>query len=295
MPNINLIKSFISVVEEGSFTLAAKKNKVSKTIISRHIKELESTLNIRLLNRNTRTTSLTSSGETYYTEIKRIIKKLDNVHLEMSNENSKVSGVIQILAPNSLAEIRLIPFFCDFMKKHPNLKINLLLNDSCDDIFETGFDLAIRTGDLIKNDLGLIAKKLSEENVILCTTKEYLKNEVISCPNDLLNHKLILDDNLKNTKKWILSENGKTTTLDIESSYIMKVNSAQAVKQALIRDMGIAAIPENFVKDEIKSGQLLQILKNHKLPSRNIYALYVDRKYTPKKVRILIDELKAFF
>lgn len=294
MTSLALMKSFISTIEEGSFTAAARQLNVSKSLVSRHVRELEADLSTRLMNRSTKALSLTDAGRLYYEEARLLIEKLDDLNSSMRAGSNSISGALNILAPNGLTEILLMPFICQFNQAHPQLQINLRLNDNINDLASEGYDVAIRSGSLIDKDLGLIAQSISRTQNIMCTSPRYLATRSAPTePSDLAHHLLIQDVNLTKDNTWVFSNDEEQQSVTIEPS--ITVNSIQAVKQILHQGHGIAMLPKELARDELDKGEFVSLLTDYQLPHRKIYALYPARKHTPKKVKVFIDELKKYF
>lgn len=289
-----LIKSFISTVEEGSFTSASKKLGVSKSLVSRNVRDLESYLETRLMNRSTKTISLTDAGYQYYQESHTLIFQLEMLNDAVRFASHEMSGTLNILAPNGLTEILLMPFICNFSIKYPKLRMNLLLDDGLDDISAQGYDVAIRSGQLVKQDLDLVAKKVTEHGNIICASPDYLDNTTpILQPMDLHSHRIVEDPNLKNYKTWLFTRKGHQEAIQVAPS--LSVNSVQAVKEVLKKNYGVAMLPRELAEKELKNGQLIEVLKDYQLSKRAVYALYRERSNTPKKVKVFIEDLQAYF
>ena len=293
MDILSCIKSFTAVAEEGSFTKAAIKLKKSKVLISRHVSQLESYLMTRLFNRTTRTLSLTSLGQYYYENINPLISEITDINSLIREQKNGLSGSIRILAPNSFSEIICINPICSFNQKYPNINIELKLSNQIQSLSSEGFDIAIRSGDLIRSDLSLIAKKIFSYDIILCASAEYIKNhDKITCPTDLSKHQLLTDPILKNNQLWEFYKAGKVSTFFIERSLCM--DSAQAIKKALLLNHGVAMIPKIFVEEELNEGILIPLLQEYNLKQRNLYILYQNRKYVPYKIRLFIEEMTSY-
>ncbi|HDM8057612.1 LysR family transcriptional regulator [Vibrio harveyi] len=291
---ITLIKSFICTVEEGSFTGASKKLEVSKSLVSRNVRDLETYLGTRLMNRSTKALSLTDAGHQYYQEAHVLILQLEALNDTMRFDSNEISGTLNVLAPNGLTEILLMPFICGFSDRYPELRVNLLLDDGLDDISSQGYDVAIRSGRLVRQDSDLIATKITENRNIICASPQYLEaSSSLLQPRDLHSHRIIEDPNLKNYKVWRFNKAGKE--LDVQVSPSLSVNSVQAVKTALKQNYGVAMLPRALAEDELCKGELIEVLKDYQLPTRTVYALYRARSNTPRKVKVFIEELKAYF
>ncbi|AYV22715.1 LysR family transcriptional regulator [Vibrio mediterranei] len=290
---LTLMRSFISTVEEGSFTGASKQLGVSKSLVSRNIRDLENHLGTRLMNRSTKTLSLTDAGKHYYLESNILVTKLDTLNDSIRHDSVAMSGTLNVLAPNGLTEIMLMPFICEFCTRYPEVKVNLLLDDGVNDISSQGYDVAIRSGNLVKQDLDLVATKLTENQCIVCASPQYLQNhEPILHPTDLLSHRVVEDPNLKNYSLWRFRKGIEEH--DIEVSPSISVNSVQAIKVALLNHFGVAMLPRQLAKKEIIDGKLIEVLSHYQLQNRAVYALYRERVNTPRKVKTFIEELRAF-
>jgi len=291
---LTLVRSFICTVEEGSFTGASKKLEVSKSLVSRNVRDLETYLGTRLMNRSTKNISLTDAGHQYYQEAHVLVSKLEALNDAIRFDSNEISGTLNVLAPNGLTEILLMPFICDFSDKYPELRVNLLLDDGVDDISAQGYDVAIRSGRLVRQDLDLVAAKITENVNVVCGSPDYLRTApLIQQPIDLHSHRIIEDPNLKNYEVWrFLNEEEE---LDIQVSPSLSVNSVQAVKTALKKNYGIAMLPRELAEEELRNGELIELLKGYQLPKRTVYALYRERINTPRKVKVFIEELKAHF
>lgn len=288
------VKSFICTVEEGSFTAAAAKLNVSKSLVSRNIKDLENYLSVHLMNRSTKTLSLTNAGKQYYEEASVLVARFESLNDSIRIDSESISGHLNVLAPKGLSEVIFIPFVLEFTSRYPDIKLNLRLHDELYDLSEVGYDVAIRSGSLVRQDLDLIAITILEHHNIICASPEYLRTRPkINKPLDLLEHRLIEDPNLKVNGSWEFVLGEHCQRLDVVPA--ITVNSIQAVRRLLLANYGVAMIPQLLVRDKLERGELVHLLPEYELQKRGVYALYPDRQNTPKKVKLFIHELKAFF
>ncbi|QLE78933.1 LysR family transcriptional regulator [Francisella sp. Scap27] len=288
---LTCIKAFRAVVEEKSFTAAAKRLNLSKVLVSRYIANLEKHLNSQLLNRTTRSISLTSVGQTYYSRCVPLADEILNINNSIYEDKENLTGTLNVLAPSSLTEMYLMPSICSFRDKHPDISINLCLNNKVMDLFTEGFDVAIRSGNFVNRDLNLISVKLMDNDVITCASAKYLKtNKIIKIPADLLDQSLIVDNNLHNQDFWEFKKDNKVESIKVNSK--LSIDSIQAIKKALLLDQGIAMMPKFAVEEELKQGSLIHILNDYSIEKRSVYALYPSKRYVPSKVKLFIKELK---
>lgn len=287
------IKSFIVTVEEGSFTGAASKIGVSKSLVSRHVRELETYLNTRLLNRSTKSLSLTEAGRRYFSEAHGLVDRIEDLNDSLRFDSSEMVGALSVMAPKGLTEIMLMPFILEFSDKYPDLKLNLMLSDGVQDLAEVGYDIAIRSGDLVSKDLGMIARTICVNHNLVCASPSYLANHSdIQTPKDLTNHCIIEDPNLKNDGLWRFDLGGHFHDVNLQPK--LTVNSVQAVKAAVRSGYGIAMLPRQLAKEDLESGSIVEILSEYVLKERKVYALYRERVNTPRKVKAFIDELCSY-
>lgn len=288
------IKSFIVTVEEGSFTGAAKKIGVSKSLVSRHVRELEAYLNTRLLNRSTKSLSLTEVGRRYFNEAHGLVDGIEDLNDSLRFDSSEMVGSLSVMAPKGLTEIMLMPFILTFSNKYPDVALNLMLSDGVQDLATVGYDIAIRSGDLVSKDLGMIARTIFVNQNLVCASPKYLENNTeITTPIDLANHTIIEDPNLKNDGVWRFELRGHFHDVNLKPT--LTVNSVQAVKVAVRLDYGIAMLPKQLAEEDIESGAIVEILPQYALKERTVYALYRERVNTPRKVKVFIDELCEHF
>ena len=283
------MRALIITADEGGFSAAARKMGTSKVLVSRSIAKLEAHLNVRLLHRTTRTLSLTTIGQNYYQQAKPLIDELFNLNNSIQEYSNKPTGTLRVLAPHSLAEMYLMPIICNFKHKYPNIHIDMRLNHQVLDLVSEGFDLAIRTGKLA--DSNLIARKIAEYDIVTCVSPAYIEQHGLpDTPDGLLNYAIVIDTILSPDNTWTFEKGGKINKVKLEGKF--RVDSAQAVREALLLGYGIAQAPEFAVANDLASGKLAQIFKDFNIKKRKAYVVYPHREYLPFKVTLFIEELK---
>ena len=291
MDKLVLMSSFVAVVEEGNFTKAAKKLGKTKAIISKQVNQLEEHLNVRLINRTTRTLSITDDGKTIY---KKCLKILDEVaHLEVeANQTAEksLSGRLRLTAPQKFGEVELMDVLTDFMMLHPHIHVELFISDRYINLVEDGYDMAIRIGAL--EDSTLIARPLARMKTLLVASPEWIKEwGPIQHPKDLEKLPCIHDTNRKDGARWLFESPTEAITLRIQSR--LNVNSAVATCTAAINGLGAALSPEFAVRTALETGQLVHLLPEFTVPSYSgIYAIYPNKKHLSPKVQELVKFLQ---
>ena len=288
MDELKRIGVFTRVVETKSFSEAARQLGVAKSAVSKQIAQLEKEVGVRLLNRTTRSLSLTEAGEIFYRHCAEIINRTKIALSELREYQNQPTGTLRISSPINYGTQHLVPVIKELRTIYPLLKIDLLLEDRIINMVEEGVDLAIRIGWLQESNL--IAKKICESPMVVFASPEYLaKKGQPKTPEDLQQHSWIGLSIFKAPLKWQFAKNGQAHNVQLQSS--LKTNSVEAVIALVKTGQGISAISQFAIQDYIQSGALQLILTDYHLKASGIYAVYPHREHVPPKVRIFIDFL----
>ncbi len=292
MDKLNCMKAFIAVVEAGGFSSAASKTRLSKSLLSKYVAQLECDLNIRLLNRSTRKVSTTLTGQAYYERSLSILAELDELESSVQANQRMPRGELRISAPVSFAEQYLTSLISEFSKSWPDLKIELIFSDRMVDLMDDGVDVALRIADL--PDSSLVARRLCSVRTIVCASPAYLcKAGRPEHPLALTQHQAIFDSNISDKQQWLFREQGKKQVITMQGS--ITVNSVRAVRQLVLADLGVALCPDFVVADDIQAGRLEELLADYAFHDMALYAVYLHRRHLSVKVRLLIDALVEKF
>ncbi len=291
MEDLKRMAIFSAVVDAKSFTSAAKRMGIAKSAVSQHIKLLEKHLGVRLLNRTTRSLSLTESGERYYQSCMRIISEVEDATQEIRQLQSRAVGTLKLSSTVAFGVKHLIPILSQFHQQHPELKVDLLLDDDVLDIVEQGVDLSIRIGWL--PETSLVARKLFSSPRIVVATPEYLeKRGTPKKPGDLSQHNWIVVS-LMPTPLHHTFKRGRQHQ-KIQMSSTTRTNSIDASLAFVRNGDGITAVSAYLIEDDLEEGRLVPLLQDYEIEEVGIYAVYPDRHYVPTKVRLFIDVLKEY-
>ncbi|OLP57395.1 LysR family transcriptional regulator [Rhizobium rhizosphaerae] len=293
MDTLTRMRAFIDVVDAEGFSAAGRRVGRSKALLSKYVRELEDELGALLLNRTTRQFSLTEAGHLYYRTASEILKEIDNLSDLVRAGNADLKGRIRITAPRTFVDAEIGQSLIDFRLAHPELSLEIIADDRFVDLVEEGFDVAIRITKL--EDSTLIARKLSDFQIIICAAPDYLKrSEPILHPSDLARHACIIDTNGRSYSSWRFCEpDGSPFSVSVSGP--MEVNSPLASVRAARAGLGIAAVPDFIARPKVASGDLVAILQDFCPQDRGIYAIYPHRRYLPAKVRTLVDFLHSWF
>ncbi len=279
---------FTQVVNNGGFSAASLVNGHSTSYISKEINKLETRLGVRLLHRTTRKISLTPEGEAFFKTCDQMIIDAEQALAVMNQVNVEPRGVLKISCPIGLGVSYLTPILSKYMELYPQVKLDLDFDDRHVDVVQEGYDLAIRaTSKLV--DSSLVCKKLSSFKAHTIASSDYLKKHgTPKVPADLSTHQCLSYGNLKHPTKWVYETfDGKFESVEVPATVMC--NSGSVKVQLVLQNKGICRLPEFYIEQELKSGQLIILFKDYKETVIDLYALYPSRKHLSAKVRKLID------
>ena len=288
MDSLDGLRTFVSTVEAGSFTAAADRLGISKKLASKYVAELENRLGVKLLQRTTRTLSLTSAGQKYYPRCVALLAEFEAMSAELREDDVGLSGTIRISAPVTFGELYLEADLARFRKKHPDLAIDLRLNDRYVDLVSEGFELALRIGSL--EDSSLVSRRLNVTDLIAVATPHYLeRNGRPQHPSQLVDHNCIRDSNFRAGTHWPFQINGQDQKIAVNGT--LMVNSTTSVRNAVMRHEGIGLCPSYAVSEHIQRGALEHVLVDFASSQLGIQLVFTDARRLPKRTRALIDFL----
>ena len=284
--NLNDVRLFIQVVEHNSFTSAADKLGIQKSTISRRIAQLEDELGVRLLQRTTRKLSLTDEGQELFDRCQPLLDEMTNAADYVTSKQEEPKGRLRITMPPEMGIFIMNDVVASFIKKYPQLQIDIELSPRVVDLVEEGIDLALRVGEL--SDSSLVGRKIANTRIKLFASKLYLEQYgEPETPDDLVNHECI--GTMLNTQGWAFTNWNDGQPINL--SYRIRANSLSFCRQMIKQDLGIARMPEAFCRDDVASGEVKEILTDYQTPLIEIHALYPSRRHLNPKVRLFIDHM----
>lgn len=286
------IRAFVQVFDAGGFSAAARVHGRSKALLSKYVTDLEDHLGVRLMNRTTRKLSLTEAGDAYYREVSDILSQLDDLDATISEQTAAARGILRVSAPRNFGEATLLEPLLEFTCAHPDVTLDLRLEDRMVDLVEEGIDVALRISKMA--DTSLIARKIAETSVAVMASPSVIKaHGVPQSPEALRGVPCIIDTNMTGQANWQFVEDGRTVTVHVDGP--VRVNSAVGALVAARKGLGYALLPSFLTDSAIKKGELVPILTDY-LPQRPLLqAVYPHRRHLSGKVRALIDFLVDWF
>jgi DNA-binding transcriptional LysR family regulator len=282
------IKAFRQVVESGSFVAAAERLDLSNAMVSKHVMSLEQRLGVRLLNRNSRTLSLTEPGKVYFERCKTILDDLEDAELELGSLGTTPRGTLRITSPTWIAGQRLADLLMGYRRRCPEVLVDISFNDRDVDLVEEGYDLAIRLAPGPESlPAGLIARPLRSATFYIAASRDYLQRHgVPHTPEDLATHSFVAVGHQRSL--YFASPEG---TLEVPIHVVLRYRSLAGVGHAIAAGIGLAPLPAIIFEDRVFKDVLVPVLTKYPLRQANFYLLYVSRKHVPLKIRSFIDYL----
>lgn len=292
MDRIEAMRAFVTVVNEGSFTHAADRLAMSPQLASKYVSQLEQHLGVRLLNRTTRKLHLTEAGSRYHQHAQQVLNDIDDMENQLGDLQTRARGLLRISAPVSFATRQMAGLLSDFQAAHPEVGIDLQLNDRKVDIVEEGFDIALRIGHLKSSSL--IAKRLAPVRLVFCASPDYLaEHGTPEHPEDLRHHRYLRYSYLDPDASTAVLQGFQSSRHDSRRDLIS--NNGDVLVAAAMAGAGIALQPTFISGDAIRSGQLKVVLPDHEPEPMSLYAVYAHRQLLASKVRCFVDFIDGYF
>jgi len=285
------IKVFRTVVEQGSFVAAAERLDLSTAMVSRHVMHAEERIAVRLLNRNSRTLSLTEAGAVYFERCKTILDDLEATELELNALGTAPRGTLRVTAPSWTAGQRMADLLAEYRGRYPEVIVDMSFEDRLVDLVEEGYDLALRVA-RSRDQLspGLIARAVRPAVFYIAASRAYLKRK--GTPHllkDLDYHEFVAPGNFNS-----LTLAGPEGPLEVPMRVVLRYRSIGGVANAIAAGIGLGPVPALLFDDPAFKNVLVRVLPDHTLGDVTLYSVYVSRKYVPLKIRTFVDFFVEF-
>ena len=302
-----LINAFVESALCLSFNEAAKTLLITPSSLSRRIKRLEESLGSQLFVRTTRRMALTEAGEIYLPYAQRVLADIKEGDNALASLNGKPSGVLKVNVPSAFGRICIAPFIPEFLKRFPQVQLDIHYTDTHIDLISQRVDVAVRIGKPL--DSTLRQRQLAINERFLVASPTYLNDQTsIHGPEDLINHSCLHFSHLEGANYWQLKQDGSQRLTaqnheSIESQEALRVpinpvlmaNDAQSLYEAAVAGTGVALLADFLVHDALKKGLLVKVLPQWKIANTQICAVYPDTAHLAPKTRAFIDYLVELF
>ncbi|WP_133079715.1 LysR substrate-binding domain-containing protein [Pseudomonas sp. RL_5y_Pfl2_69] len=293
MNQVSELAFFTLLIRVGSLAATAREMNLTPPAVSKRLVQMEQRLGVRLLNRTTRSISLTAEGETYLVNAQRILREIEEMERQVSSSRAEPKGLLRVNAPLGFGRTHVGPAISSFVKRYPEVEVQLHLTDRPINLPDDAIDVAIRFGDL--PDSRLIARKIAVNRRRLCAAPAYLKTfGTPDTPKDLMQHKcIVLRQNDSAFGSWRLSRGKQSESVKVHGS--LSTNDGEVALKWALDGHGILMRAEWNLADYLRTGKLVEILADYETPPADIYAVYLERLNLSAKVSLFVQHLREFF
>ncbi len=287
MDTLTGIKVFRQVVDSGSFMKAAERLDMSTAMVSKHVMNVEQRLGVRLLNRNSRSLSLTEPGRLYFERSKHILEELQATELELGSLGTVPRGTLRVSVPSSASGQWLAELLAEYRRRYPEVVVDVSFEDRFVNLVDEGYDLALRiTSSRDSLPAGLIARPLRPAVFYLAASHDYIKRRgAPASPEDLAQHDFIAVGDVLDC----LPRPAEGEKSQIPFRVVLRYRSMDGVANAVAAGIGIAPVPAVLLEDPAFREVLTPILPDHPLQQATLYVVYASRKFVPQKLRTFVD------
>lgn len=286
--NLNDILTFMAVVDAGSFVAGGLSMGLSRSAAGKAVIRLEERLGTRLLNRTTRTLSLTDEGRVFYEHGLQVLATVDEAEASIGGRGGTPRGILRLTLPGAFGRIVILPLLQRYLQAWPELQAEVSLTDRLVDVVEEGFDLAIRIG-VTTPDTRLVSRTIARYGALLCAAPSYLAGR--GEPGDidaLAAHDCLLFSSRGQRQGWRFRTDGGGWT-KAQGRSRLRLDSAEALRDAALAGLGIALLPDILVAEDMAAGRLRQVLPDLETDEVRIVAIYPSKRLLEPRVRRFID------
>jgi DNA-binding transcriptional LysR family regulator len=297
MDKLSAMRTFVRVVESGSFSAVADELRATQSAISKQVAALEKELGTKLLIRTTRSLALTEEGERYFEQIRRLVADIAEAESDLVKGEGQLRGWLRVAASVGYGRLKLMPLVRSFMAAHPDVKIDLRLHDGFIDLVEQGIDISVRIGDLPVS--GLIARRIGTSQRMLLAHRDYLRSlpmgtQAPGNPEDLSAHDCIVYTGLSASNLWTFTAGaGATETAGTVKSVRVEghiqTNSSEVIRSAVTTGMGIGYSPTWLFEPELANGEVVRLMPDWESPQSPIHLVSPPERKHSAKVKAFVE------
>lgn len=300
MDKLQAMRTFVRVVESGSFSAVARESNTTQSSISKQVAALEAELGAKLLTRTTRSLAPTEEGERYFEEARRLVGEIAEAEAALRRGEQELTGLLRIAASVGFGRLKLFPLIRGFLAKHPSVRIDLRLSDGYTDLVERGIDVAVRIGEL--PDSRLIARPIGVSRRMLVAHRDYLRGlpkgvGAPATPDDLAAHNCIVytESTMRNAWRLVAGPGApepEGTVRIVKTEGNLQTDSSEVIRASVLSGMGIVYAPTWLFEDALASGELIPVLPAWSLPSP-IHLMSPQERRHSAKVRAFVEYVAA--
>ena len=282
------LRTFVRVAESGSFSAVAREMGATQPAVSRQISALEQHLDARLIQRTTRSLTLTEDGRDLLDHARRVLDCVEEAETAVGRRQGTASGLIRIAAPATFGRLYIAPRMRRLLDRYPELSVELHMSDSVTDMIAAGIDLAIRGGTV--QEASLVARRIGSSARTVVASAEYLeRNGAPAQPSDLSRHSCIAFLQSATPNEWRFDGPGGAVAVEIAGRF--RTDSTEAMREAVAAGLGLALAPAWVFGDDLTSGRVRPVLQRYHAERVSIHAVYPSRRNLAPRTRAVIDFL----
>jgi DNA-binding transcriptional LysR family regulator len=282
MDRLAAMEAFVLVVDTGSFSAAARRLNVGQPAVSKLVAQLEERLGVKLLVRTTRGLTATEAGLNYYERARRSIEEADEAESAARGAGSGLTGRLRICGAVTFARIHLIPRLPEFLARHPELEMEVVLDDRNIDLVQEGIDVALRIGQL--SDSSLTARRIaSGRHVVVGTPAYFERTGKPTAPGDLAAHQAVIYDQQAGGQDWTFQRDDAEIAVTLKGR--LRVSAAEGVRAAVLANAGVAVASEWMFSPEIADRTVQMVLQDWELPRIDLWAVFPTGRAATTKAR----------
>ena len=299
MDKLSAMRTFVRVVESGSFSAVADELRATQSAISKQVAALEKALGTQLLVRTTRSLALTEEGARYFAQVRRLVAEIAEAESALVKGEGQLRGWLRVAASVGYGRLKLMPLVKSFMAAHPDVKVDLRLHDGFIDLVEQGIDVSVRIGDL--PDSGLIARRIGTSHRMLVAHRDYVGSlpkglGLPANPQDLHAHDCIVYTGLAASNLWTFSAGpgasealGTAKSVRVEGH--IQTNSSEVIRASVISGMGIGYSPTWLFESELASGEVVRAMPEWDSPQSPIHLVSPPERKHSAKVKAFVEHV----
>ncbi|MCY0386865.1 LysR family transcriptional regulator [Robbsia sp. Bb-Pol-6] len=293
MDQLQSMRVFVKVADLGSFARAAAQLDMSNAVVTRHVADLEGRLDTRLMNRTTRSLSLTEAGQVYLERTRQILEELDDAEQMVLERTHEPIGTLRIVAPVVFGMHNFGQVLRDYTQRYPRVIPDITLVDRSVDLVEEGFDVGIAIARNIRS-ASVVSRRLTTGCLVVCAAGTYLQRHgPVEHPSSLATHAcLTLNPGMSGDEHLFEGPDGQTR---VRPNSVILANNTEMLRQFALQGMGVAILPSYLIGKDLERGALVPLLPDYQLAPIDIHVVYPSRRYMPAKLRTFIDHLVEHF